>query len=159
MSKHNPVAKAIDDMFKAERWPACTRFLEDGRDRLTNNAVERTLHGVALGRKSWLFAGSKRGGDRAAFMDSLIVTATMNDVDPQAWLGDVLAKLPGTAASRVPDLLPWNWKALELRRATQTAAHAGWLPSTKGRDALSKARHRGQSTVRVRPNAGQLDFQ
>jgi len=50
-------------------------------------------------------------------MYSLIVTAKMNDVDPQAWLADVLARLPGTTASRVPDLLPWNWKVSELRRA------------------------------------------
>lgn len=117
LSKHNPVAKAIDYMFKAERWPAFTRFLDDGRVCLTNNAAERALRGVALGRKSWLFAGSERGGDRAAFMYSLIVTAKMNDVDPQAWLADVLARLPGTTASRVPDLLPWNWKVSELRRA------------------------------------------
>jgi transposase len=117
LSKHNPVAKAVDYMFKAERWPAFTRFLDDGRICLTNNAAERALRGIALGRKSWLFAGSERGGGRAAFMYSLIVTAKMNDVDPQAWLADVLARLPGTTSSRVPDLMPWNWKASELRRA------------------------------------------
>ena len=59
----------------------------------------------------------ERGGDRAAFMYSLIVTAKMNDVDPQAWLGDVLARLPGTTASRVPDLLPWNWSPTRQRIA------------------------------------------
>ncbi|WPZ23030.1 IS66 family transposase [Sulfitobacter faviae] len=118
MSKHNPVAKAINYMFKKDRWEAFTRFLEDGRVCLTNNAAERALRGVALGRKSWLFAGSERGGDRAAFMYSLIVTAKMNDVDPQAWLGDVLARLPGTTASRVPDLLPWNWSPTRQRIAT-----------------------------------------
>jgi hypothetical protein len=77
-----------------DRWDGFTRFLEDGRICLTNNAAERALRGVALGRKSWLFAGSERGGDRAAFMYSLIVTAKMNDIDPQAWLADVLARLP-----------------------------------------------------------------
>ena len=118
MSKHNPVAKAIGYLFKAERWPAFTRFLDDGRVCLTNNAAERALRGVALGRKSWLFAGSERGGDRAAFMYSLIVTAKMNDVDPQAWLADVLARLPYTMASRVPDLLPWNWSRTPQRMAT-----------------------------------------
>lgn len=117
MSRHNPVAKAIAYMFKADRWDAFTRFLEDGRICLTNNAAERALRGIALGRKSWLFAGSERGGDRAAFMYSLIVTAKMNDVDPQAWLADVLARLPGTTASRVPDLLPWNWSATRQRMA------------------------------------------
>lgn len=117
MSKHNPVAKAIAYMFKKDRWDAFTLFLEDGRICLTNNAAERALRGIALGRKSWLFAGSERGGDRAAFMYSLIVTAKMNDVDPQAWLADVLARLPNTTASRVPDLLPWNWRSSESRRA------------------------------------------
>ncbi|TDE32802.1 IS66 family transposase [Antarcticimicrobium sediminis] len=117
MSKHNPVAKAINYMFTKDRWTAFTRFLDDGRVCLTNNAAERALRGVALGRKSWLFVGSERGGDRAAFMYSLIVTAKMNDVDPQAWLADVLARLPGTTASRVPDLLPWNWTRAEQRIA------------------------------------------
>ena len=117
MSKHNPVAKAIAYMFKKDRWDAFTLFLNDGRICLTNNAAERALRGIALGRRSWLFAGSERGGDRAAFMYSLIVTAKMNDIDPQAWLADVLARLPSTTASRVPDLLPWNWQPSERRRA------------------------------------------
>ena len=110
MSKHNPVAKAINYMFeKAGRWDAFTRFLDDGRLCLTNNAAERALRGVALGRKAWLFAGSQRGGDRAACMYSLIVTAKMNDIDPQAWLADVLARMPALMVSRLPELLPWNW--------------------------------------------------
>ena len=110
MSKHNPVAKAINYLFeKAGRWDAFTRFLVDGRLCLTNNAAERALRGVALGRKAWLFAGSQRGGDRAACMYSLIVTAKMNDIDPQAWLADVLARMPNLPVSRLPELLPWNW--------------------------------------------------
>ncbi|WFR97733.1 IS66 family transposase [Rhizobium tumorigenes] len=112
MSKHNPVAKAINYMFDKEgRWEAFTRFLDDGRLCLTNNAAERALRGIALGRKSWLFAGSQRGGERAAFMYSLIVTAKMNDIDPQAWLADVLARMPGIPVSRLPELLPWNWSS------------------------------------------------
>lgn len=118
MSKHNPVAKAINYMFEEDgRWEAFTRFLDDGRICLTNNAAERALRGVALGRKAWLFAGSPRGGDRAAFMYSLIVTAKMNDVDPQAWLADVLARLPDMPLSRLPELLPWNWSQMPQRRA------------------------------------------
>jgi len=66
---------------------------------------------MALGRKAWLFAGSQRGGERAAFMYSLIVTAKMNDIDPQAWLADVLARMPSLSVSRLPELLPWNWSA------------------------------------------------
>jgi hypothetical protein len=68
---------------------------------------------MALGRKSWLFAGSDRGGQRAAVMYSLIVTAKMNDVDPQAWLADVLGRIADHPASRLPELLPWNWKAAQ----------------------------------------------
>jgi len=117
MSKHNPVARAISDMFKTDRWNAFTLFLEDGRVRLTNNATERALRGIALGRKSWLFAGSERGGDRAAFMYSLIVTARINDIDPQAWRADVRDKLPNTTASRVPDLLPWNLQTSQRQLA------------------------------------------
>ena len=78
-------------------------------DEMLNNAAERGLRGIALGRKSWLFAGSDRGGMRAAAMYSLIVTAKMNDVDPQAWLADVLARTPEISLSRLPELLPWNW--------------------------------------------------
>jgi transposase len=110
MSKHADVAKAIDYMFEKGRWPAFTLFLEDGRICLTNNCAERALRGVALGRKSWLFAGSERGGDRAAFMYTLIVTAKLNDIDPQAWLADVLARMPDLPISRLPELLPWNWR-------------------------------------------------
>ncbi len=112
MSKHNPVAKAINYMIdKNGRWEAFTAFLDDGRICLTNNAAERSLRGVALGRKSWLFAGSERGGQRAAFMYTLIISAKMNDIDPQAWLADVLKRLPDLPVSRVHELLPWNWKA------------------------------------------------
>ena len=118
MSKHNPVAKAINYMFEEDgRWEAFTRFLGDGRICLTNNAAERALRGVALGRKAWLFAGSPRGGDRAAFMYSLIVTARMNDVDPQAWLADVLARTPEVSLSRLPELLPWNWRQTDRKVA------------------------------------------
>ena len=92
-------AKAIDYMLK--RWPAFTRFLDDGRICLTNNAAERALRGIALGRRAWLFAGSDRGGERAAAMYTLIVTAKLNDVDPQAWLADVLRRIDDHPASRL----------------------------------------------------------
>ena len=78
---------------------------------LTNNAAERALRGVALGRKSWLFAGSERGGHRAAFMYSMIGTAKLNGIDPQAWLADTIATISDMTVSRLPDLLPWNWIA------------------------------------------------
>jgi transposase len=109
LSRGNDVAKAMDYMFK--RWGSFTRFLDDGRVCLSNNAAERALRGVALGRKSWLFCGSDRGGQRAAVMYSLIVTAKMNDVDPQAWLADILARIAAHPAQQIDKLLPWNWRA------------------------------------------------
>jgi len=108
LSRGSDVAKAMDYMLK--RWPSFTRFLRDGRICLSNNAAERGLRGIALGRKSWLFAGSDRGGQRAAAMYSLIVTAKLNDIDPQAWLADVLARIAGHPASGLDELLPWNWR-------------------------------------------------
>ncbi len=107
LSRGSPVAKAMDYMLT--RWAAFTRFLDDGRICLTNNAAERALRPVALGRKAWLFCGSDRGGDRAAFFYSLIVTAKLNGIDPQAWLADLLARIASQPASRLHELLPWNW--------------------------------------------------
>ena len=117
LSRGNDLAKAMDYLLK--RWPAFTRFLDEGRICLSNNAAERALRGIALGRKSWLFAGSDRGGQRAAAMYSLIVTAKMNDVDPQAWLADVLARIAEHSAQRLDELLPWNWRP---RSAPQSQA-------------------------------------
>ena len=108
LSRHAAIAKAIDYMLT--RWPAFTRFLDDGRICLTNNAAERALRGLALGRKSWLFAGSQRGAERAALMYTLIQTAKLNDVDPQAWLADVLARIADIPQTRLSELLPWNWR-------------------------------------------------
>jgi transposase len=108
LSRGNDVAKAMDYMLK--RWTAFTRFLDDGRICLSNNAAERAVRGIALGRKSWLFCGSDRGGERAAVMYSLIVTAKMNDIDPQAWLADVLARIAEHPVQRLDELLPWNWR-------------------------------------------------
>jgi transposase len=108
LSRGNNLARAMDYVLK--RWPAFTRFLDDGRVCLSNNAAERALRGIALGRKSWLFAGSDRGGQRAAALYSLIVTAKMNDIDPQAWLADVLARIAEHPARDIDALLPWNWQ-------------------------------------------------
>jgi len=107
LSRGHDLAKAIDYILK--RWAAFTLFLDDGRVCLSNNAAERALRGIALGRRSWMFCGSDRGGQRAAAMYSLIVTAKMNNVDPQAWLADVLARTAAHPAHRLDELLPWNW--------------------------------------------------
>ena len=115
LSRHAETAKAIDYMLT--RWPAFTRFLDDGRICLTNNAAERTLRAIALGRRAWLFAGSDRGGERAAAMYTLIATAKLNDINPQAWLADVLRRIADHPASRLHELLPWHWKALTTQAA------------------------------------------
>ncbi|MBB4615489.1 IS66 family transposase [Novosphingobium taihuense] len=108
LSRNHDLAKAINYMLR--RWDAFTRFLEDGRICLTNNAAERALRCVPLGRKAWLFCGSDRGGQRAAVLYTLIQTARLNDVDPQAWLGDVLARIADCPVSKLGDLLPWSWQ-------------------------------------------------
>jgi hypothetical protein len=114
VSRHAEIAKAIDYMLK--RWAAFTGFLDDGRICLSNNAAERALRGVAIGRRAWLFAGSDNGGVRAAAMYSLIVTAKLNGVDPQAWLSDVLRRINDHRASHLDELLPWNWTKLATSR-------------------------------------------
>jgi transposase len=110
LSSAASVAEPIDYMLK--RWHRFAQFIDDGRICLTNNAAERALRGFALGRKSWLFAGSERGADRAAAMATLIMTAKLNDVDPQAWLADVLARIAGIPQSQLHELLPWQWKCV-----------------------------------------------
>ena len=107
LSRGHDLAKAIDYILK--RYAAFTLFLDDGRVCLSNNAAERALRGLALGRKSWKFCGSDRGGHRAAAMYSLIVSAKMNDIDPQAWLADVLTRIATYPAHRLNELLPWSW--------------------------------------------------
>jgi transposase len=111
LSRSAAVAEPIDYLLK--RWPSFTRFLDDGRICLSNNAAERALRGFALGRKSWLFAGSDRGADRAAIVATLIMTAKLNDIDPLAWLADVLARINGHPARTLEQLLPWNWNAAQ----------------------------------------------
>ena len=108
VSKHSDTAKAID--YSLKRWDAFTRFLDDGRLCMSNNAAERELRAIALGRRNWTFAGSDEGGRRTASICTLIATAKLNDIDPQAWLADVLARLPDHPAKRIHELLPWNWR-------------------------------------------------
>src|SRR5439155_159437 len=99
------------------RWAALTRFLDDGRLCMSNNAAERALRGIAVGRNNWTFAGSDEGGRRAAAIYTLIETAKLNDVDPQAWLTDVLARMQDHPAKRADELLPWNWNPAQEARA------------------------------------------
>ena len=117
LSRSSNVIQPIDYMLK--RWDGFARFTEDGRICLTNNAAERALRGLALGRKAWLFAGSDRGADRAAVMNTLIMTARLNDIDPKAWLADVFTRIASIPQSRLQELLPWEWK-----RRTEASASA-----------------------------------
>ena len=108
LSSKSPMAKAMD--YSLKRWPAFTRFLDDGRICLSNNAAERSIRGVAVGRRNWTFCGSDAGGRRAAAMYTLIETCKLNDVDARAWLADVLARIADHPARKITELLPWNWK-------------------------------------------------
>jgi transposase len=108
LSGKSEIAKAMD--YSLKRWTTFTRFLDDGRLCMSNNAAERELRAVAIGRRNWTFAGSDEGGRRAAALYTLIQTAKLNHVDPQAWLTDVLARLPDHPVRRITELLPWNWK-------------------------------------------------
>ena len=120
LSRSASVAEPIDYMLK--RWGRFAQFIDDGRICLTNNAAERALRGFALGRKSWLFAGSDRGADRAAAMTTLIMTAKLNDVDPLAWLADALARIADLPQQRLAELLPCNWQSTPTHNAASRAA-------------------------------------
>lgn len=105
-------AKAID--YSLNRWAALTRYLGDGRLPADNNWIENRIRPIALGRSNWLFAGSLRAGQRAAAIMSLIGSAKMNDIDPYAYLSDVLARLPTHPASHIAELLPHRWRSTSL---------------------------------------------
>lgn len=114
LSPASLVAKAI--AYSLNCWDGLVRFLDDGRLCMTNNAAERAVRAIAVGRRNWTFAGSDAGGRRAAAMYTLIETAKLCDVDPQAWLADLLARLQDHPARRIAELLPWNWKPPRQRR-------------------------------------------
>lgn len=120
LSRSSAVIKPIDYMLK--RWSGFARFTEDGRVCISNNAAERALRTLALGRRAWLFAGSDRGADRAAIMLTLIMTARLNDIDPFAWLADAFSRIASISQSRLHELLPWNWKQAATLPAPVQAA-------------------------------------
>ena len=93
-------------------------YLDDGRLEIDNNAAERAIRPLALGRKNWLFAGSDTGGERAAAIASLIESAKLNGVDPQAWLTDVLGRIADHPINKVDELLPWNWHRSVIEERT-----------------------------------------
>lgn len=103
-----PLAKAMG--YAANHWQALIRFLDDGRLPLDNNAAERALRPIALGRKNWLFAGSVRGGEAAAIALSFIESAKLHGLNPHAYLRDVLTRLPAAKAADLDSLLPNLWQ-------------------------------------------------
>ena len=155
LSRHAETAKAIDYMLT--RWPAFTRFLDDGRICLSNNAAERALRGIALGRRAWLFAGSDRGGERAAAMYTLIATAKLNDINPQAWLADVLARIADHPASRLHELLPWHWKPNQrssrcrLTTDPPRSSADAYRPSTASGTSATSKKATAPTTASMRP--------
>lgn len=121
LSRYSPLIGPID--YLLGRWEGFARFIDDGRICISNNAAERSLRGIASGRKSWLFAGSDLGAERVAVMTTLIMTARLNDVDPKAWLADVIARIADLPVKRLSELLPWEWKRLrDENAAAQQAA-------------------------------------
>jgi hypothetical protein len=109
LSPKSEMAKAI--AYGRKRWTALTRFLDDGRLEIDNNIAERAIRSIAIGRKNWLFAGSKAGGERAAAIYTVIETCKLNGVEPQAYIADVIAKIAGDwPAARWDELMPWHWR-------------------------------------------------
>lgn len=121
ISKKSSLAGAI--RYSLTRWNALCRYCEDGRLEISNNAAERAIKPLALGRKNWMFAGSDAGGKRAATIYTILQTAALNGLDPEAYLRDVLARIADHPINRIDKLLPWNWAADEAASAsTQKAA-------------------------------------
>jgi len=108
LPRKSGTAEAI--RYAITRWVALGRFIHDGTIEIDNNAAERSIRPIALGRKNWLFAGSNKGGERAAGVLSLIETAKLNGLDPEAYLRAVLERIADHPINRINDLLPWNMK-------------------------------------------------
>jgi len=106
LSRKSDVTRAVP--YALGRWPALLRYCDDGQIEIDNNAAERALRGVALGRNNYLFAGSDAGGERAAAMYSLIGSAKLNGIDPEAYLSHVLTRVADHPIRRIDELLPWN---------------------------------------------------
>jgi hypothetical protein len=106
VSAKSELASAIG--YALTRWRALTRYRDDGRIEIDNNAAERALRGVSLGRKNYLFMGSDAGGERAAAIYSLVETAKLNGLDPEAYLRNVLERIADYPINRIDELLPWN---------------------------------------------------
>jgi hypothetical protein len=108
ISRKSDLAKAI--RYSLVRWEALSRFLSDGRLEMTNNAAERAIRPLTLGRRNWTFLGSDAGGERAAVFYTLIQTCKLNGMNPEAYLADVVARIGDHPINRIDELLPWSWR-------------------------------------------------
>jgi transposase len=121
ISKKSSLAGAI--RYSLARWPALCRFTGDGHLEMTNNAAERAIRPLALGRKNWLFAGSDNGGRRAATIYTITQTAILNGQDPEAYLADILARIADHRINKIDELLPWRWRPTgQAQASTEKAA-------------------------------------
>lgn len=119
LSSDSALAKACH--YPLNRWAAMVRYCDDGLLEISNNLVENSLRGVALGRRNWMFVGSTKGGDASALFYSLVETCRLNGVEPEAWFTDVIARIGNHPINRIDELLPWNWRAA---REVQPLEHA-----------------------------------
>ncbi|MHA6688502.1 IS66 family transposase [Mesorhizobium sp. A556] len=113
ISGKTSLAKAI--RYALSRWEALVRFTTDGHLEMENNAAERAIRPLALGRRNWTFAGSDSGGQRAAALYTIIETARMNGLDPEAYLADLMGRIADHPINRVDELLPWSWRSTECQ--------------------------------------------
>ncbi len=119
LSKKSDTAMAV--RYALGRWEALLRYCDDGHLEIDNNAAERSLRAVALGRKNYLFAGSDRGGENAAVLYSLIGTAKLNGIDPEAYLRNVLSRIAEHPINRIAELLPWNLAVKPTENSSRAA--------------------------------------
>ena len=104
----SPLGQAI--RYTLGQWEALVRYLEDGRYEIDTNLVENAIRPTCIGKKNWLFIGHPDAGWRSAVIYSLLITARRYGLDPAAWLGDVLRRIPTCTPANLAELLPWNWK-------------------------------------------------
>ncbi len=112
ISNKSTLAQAI--RYSLTRWDALTRYTTDGRLDICNNAAERAIRPLAIGRKNWLFAGADSGADRAATIYTIIETAKLNGLDPEAYLSDLISRIADHPAKRIDELLPWRYQYISI---------------------------------------------
>src|SRR5271156_4621453 len=139
ISGKSGLAKAI--RYSLSRWTSLTRYSTDGRLEMTNNAAERGMRGPVLGRKNYLFCGSDAGGQRAACIYTIVETCKINNIDPQAYLSDILGRIADHPINKIDALLPWCWKKDKVAAFGAQNRHPTPRPSPDGYH--QRPRHHG----------------